>query len=173
MANQRLKTHMKPCSLHQCCTTSQHVGKIGGEGGGGGGQTIPCCFYSTHQSVLEHLLHYTLSMCFKGVQKFLTQMSLKIAGMTVLLWLSTRTKSQHVGELGEGSQTQDTLVTCLSVLIFRRAEKYRRGGKAPRCPLKETWPRLGAAITHVAVSPDGALFCTSHSDNSERKTLTL
>ncbi|XP_075886687.1 WD repeat-containing protein 75 [Nelusetta ayraudi] len=26
-------------------------------------------------------------------------------------------------------------------------------------------PRLGAAITHVAVSPDGALFCTSHSDN--------
>ncbi|TWW80338.1 WD repeat-containing protein 75 [Takifugu flavidus] len=26
-------------------------------------------------------------------------------------------------------------------------------------------PRLGAAITHVAVSPDGALFCCSHSDN--------
>ncbi|KAM4731404.1 WD repeat-containing protein 75 [Anableps anableps] len=26
-------------------------------------------------------------------------------------------------------------------------------------------PRLGAAITHVAVSPDGTLFCTSHSDN--------
>ncbi|XP_028250286.1 WD repeat-containing protein 75 isoform X2 [Parambassis ranga] len=26
-------------------------------------------------------------------------------------------------------------------------------------------PRLGAAITHIAVSPDGALFCTSHSDN--------
>ncbi|XP_068184819.1 WD repeat-containing protein 75 [Antennarius striatus] len=26
-------------------------------------------------------------------------------------------------------------------------------------------PRLGAAITHVAVSPDGSLFCTSHSDN--------
>ncbi|XP_047457745.1 WD repeat-containing protein 75 [Mugil cephalus] len=26
-------------------------------------------------------------------------------------------------------------------------------------------PRLGAAITHVTVSPDGALFCTSHSDN--------
>lgn len=82
-------------------------------------------------------------MCFKGVQKFLTQMSLKIAGMQdVLLWLSTRTKSQHVGELGEGSQTQDTLVTCLSVLILRWAEKYSRGGKAPRCPLKETWPRL-------------------------------
>lgn len=29
-------------------------------------------------------------------------------------------------------------------------------------------PRLGAAITHVAVSPDGALFCTSHSDNSKK-----
>lgn len=29
-------------------------------------------------------------------------------------------------------------------------------------------PRLGAAITHIAVSPDGALFCTSHSDNSKR-----
>lgn len=28
-------------------------------------------------------------------------------------------------------------------------------------------PRLGAAITHVTVSPDGALFCTSHSDNSK------
>nr|XP_046259940.1 WD repeat-containing protein 75 isoform X2 [Scatophagus argus] len=26
-------------------------------------------------------------------------------------------------------------------------------------------PRLGAAITHIAVSPDGALFCTSHGDN--------
>ncbi|KAM4561754.1 WD repeat-containing protein 75 [Fundulus diaphanus] len=26
-------------------------------------------------------------------------------------------------------------------------------------------PRLGAAITHIAVSPDGSLFCTSHSDN--------
>uniref|UniRef100_G3NDZ3 WD repeat domain 75 n=1 Tax=Gasterosteus aculeatus aculeatus TaxID=481459 RepID=G3NDZ3_GASAC len=26
-------------------------------------------------------------------------------------------------------------------------------------------PRLGAAITHIAVSPDGALSCTSHSDN--------
>ncbi|KAI3355910.1 hypothetical protein L3Q82_004457 [Scortum barcoo] len=26
-------------------------------------------------------------------------------------------------------------------------------------------PRLGAAITHIAISPDGALFCTSHSDN--------
>ncbi|XP_049449389.1 WD repeat-containing protein 75 isoform X1 [Epinephelus fuscoguttatus] len=26
-------------------------------------------------------------------------------------------------------------------------------------------PRLGSAITHIAVSPDGALFCTSHSDN--------
>ncbi|XP_069011012.1 WD repeat-containing protein 75 [Embiotoca jacksoni] len=26
-------------------------------------------------------------------------------------------------------------------------------------------PRLGAAITHIAVSPDGVLFCTSHSDN--------
>lgn len=65
-------------------------------------------------------------------------MRLKIAGMTVLLWL----KSQHVGKLGEGSLTQDTLVTCLSVLIFRGAEKYSRGGKAPWCPLKETWPRL-------------------------------
>uniref|UniRef100_A0A8C4I0G7 WD repeat domain 75 n=1 Tax=Dicentrarchus labrax TaxID=13489 RepID=A0A8C4I0G7_DICLA len=30
-------------------------------------------------------------------------------------------------------------------------------------------PRLGAAITHIAVSPDGALFCTSHSDNSKDK----
>lgn len=28
-------------------------------------------------------------------------------------------------------------------------------------------PRLGAAITHVTVSPDGALFCTSHGDNSK------
>lgn len=28
-------------------------------------------------------------------------------------------------------------------------------------------PRLGGAITHIAVSPDGALFCTSHSDNSK------
>ncbi|XP_061579826.1 WD repeat-containing protein 75 [Cololabis saira] len=26
-------------------------------------------------------------------------------------------------------------------------------------------PRLGAAITHIIVSPDGSLFCTSHSDN--------
>ncbi|KAM8855756.1 WD repeat-containing protein 75 [Spinachia spinachia] len=26
-------------------------------------------------------------------------------------------------------------------------------------------PRLGSAITHIAISPDGALFCTSHSDN--------
>ncbi|XP_068429252.1 WD repeat-containing protein 75 [Clinocottus analis] len=26
-------------------------------------------------------------------------------------------------------------------------------------------PRLGSAIKHIAVSPDGALFCTSHSDN--------
>ncbi|KAK2906359.1 WD repeat-containing protein 75 [Channa argus] len=26
-------------------------------------------------------------------------------------------------------------------------------------------PRLGAAITFITVSPDGALFCTSHSDN--------
>uniref|UniRef100_A0A4W6BWE2 WD repeat domain 75 n=1 Tax=Lates calcarifer TaxID=8187 RepID=A0A4W6BWE2_LATCA len=26
-------------------------------------------------------------------------------------------------------------------------------------------PRLGAAITHITISPDGALFCTSHSDN--------
>ncbi|XP_076013135.1 WD repeat-containing protein 75 [Genypterus blacodes] len=26
-------------------------------------------------------------------------------------------------------------------------------------------PRLGGAITHIAVSPDGALFCTSHADN--------
>ncbi|XP_051938582.1 WD repeat-containing protein 75 [Hippocampus zosterae] len=26
-------------------------------------------------------------------------------------------------------------------------------------------PRLGATITHVTVSPDGALFCTSHADN--------
>uniref|UniRef100_A0A3Q2QJD5 WD repeat domain 75 n=1 Tax=Fundulus heteroclitus TaxID=8078 RepID=A0A3Q2QJD5_FUNHE len=26
-------------------------------------------------------------------------------------------------------------------------------------------PRLGAAITHIAVSPDGSRFCTSHSDN--------
>ncbi|XP_077435731.1 WD repeat-containing protein 75 [Vanacampus margaritifer] len=26
-------------------------------------------------------------------------------------------------------------------------------------------PRLGAAITHISVSPDGALFCTSHADN--------
>ncbi|XP_056145617.1 WD repeat-containing protein 75 isoform X2 [Lampris incognitus] len=26
-------------------------------------------------------------------------------------------------------------------------------------------PRLGAAITHITVSPDGSLFCTSHADN--------
>ncbi|XP_054643082.1 WD repeat-containing protein 75 [Dunckerocampus dactyliophorus] len=26
-------------------------------------------------------------------------------------------------------------------------------------------PRLGGAITHVTVSPDGSLFCTSHADN--------
>ncbi|KAM6978639.1 WD repeat-containing protein 75 isoform 2-T2 [Tautogolabrus adspersus] len=30
---------------------------------------------------------------------------------------------------------------------------------------KDFLPRLGAAITHISVSPDGALFCTSHSDN--------
>uniref|UniRef100_A0A8C6VS41 WD repeat domain 75 n=1 Tax=Nothobranchius furzeri TaxID=105023 RepID=A0A8C6VS41_NOTFU len=30
---------------------------------------------------------------------------------------------------------------------------------------KDFLPRLGAAITHVTVSPDGALFSTSHSDN--------
>uniref|UniRef100_A0A4W5RPG0 WD repeat domain 75 n=1 Tax=Hucho hucho TaxID=62062 RepID=A0A4W5RPG0_9TELE len=30
---------------------------------------------------------------------------------------------------------------------------------------KDFLPRLGAAITHIAVSPDGSLFCTSHSDN--------
>ncbi|XP_060944217.1 WD repeat-containing protein 75 [Limanda limanda] len=30
---------------------------------------------------------------------------------------------------------------------------------------KDFLPRLGAAITHIVVSPDGALFCTSHSDN--------
>ncbi|XP_060909900.1 WD repeat-containing protein 75 isoform X1 [Labrus mixtus] len=30
---------------------------------------------------------------------------------------------------------------------------------------KDFLPRLGAAITHISVSPDGELFCTSHSDN--------
>ncbi|KAM9448034.1 WD repeat-containing protein 75-like isoform 1-T1 [Salvelinus alpinus] len=30
---------------------------------------------------------------------------------------------------------------------------------------KDLLPRLGGAITHIAVSPDGSLFCTSHSDN--------
>lgn len=30
---------------------------------------------------------------------------------------------------------------------------------------KDFLPRLGGAITHINVSPDGALFCTSHSDN--------
>uniref|UniRef100_A0A6Q2XMT8 WD repeat-containing protein 75 second beta-propeller domain-containing protein n=1 Tax=Esox lucius TaxID=8010 RepID=A0A6Q2XMT8_ESOLU len=30
---------------------------------------------------------------------------------------------------------------------------------------KDFLPRLGAAITHIAVSPDGSLFCTSHADN--------
>uniref|UniRef100_A0A673YGT6 WD repeat domain 75 n=1 Tax=Salmo trutta TaxID=8032 RepID=A0A673YGT6_SALTR len=30
---------------------------------------------------------------------------------------------------------------------------------------KDFLPRLGGAITHIAVSPDGSLFCTSHSDN--------
>lgn len=32
---------------------------------------------------------------------------------------------------------------------------------------KDFLPRLGGAITHIAVSPDGSLFCTSHSDNSK------
>ncbi|KAM6945905.1 WD repeat-containing protein 75 [Aplochiton taeniatus] len=30
---------------------------------------------------------------------------------------------------------------------------------------KDFLPRLGGAITHITVSPDGSLFCTSHSDN--------
>uniref|UniRef100_A0A3B3Z852 WD repeat-containing protein 75 second beta-propeller domain-containing protein n=1 Tax=Periophthalmus magnuspinnatus TaxID=409849 RepID=A0A3B3Z852_9GOBI len=30
---------------------------------------------------------------------------------------------------------------------------------------KDFLPRLGAAIAHIAVSPDGSLFCTAHSDN--------
>ncbi|XP_057708454.1 WD repeat-containing protein 75 [Corythoichthys intestinalis] len=30
---------------------------------------------------------------------------------------------------------------------------------------KDFLPRLGGAITHVTVSPDGSLFCTSHVDN--------
>uniref|UniRef100_A0A3P8WNG5 WD repeat domain 75 n=1 Tax=Cynoglossus semilaevis TaxID=244447 RepID=A0A3P8WNG5_CYNSE len=30
---------------------------------------------------------------------------------------------------------------------------------------KDFLPRLGGAITHISVSPDGVLFCTSHSDN--------
>ncbi|XP_078084674.1 WD repeat-containing protein 75 [Mustelus asterias] len=30
---------------------------------------------------------------------------------------------------------------------------------------KDFLPRLGAAIEHIAASPDGALYCTSHSDN--------
>ncbi|CAL1582666.1 unnamed protein product [Knipowitschia caucasica] len=30
---------------------------------------------------------------------------------------------------------------------------------------KDFLPRLGAAISHISVSPDGCLFCTSHSDN--------
>ncbi|XP_069082022.1 WD repeat-containing protein 75 [Pleurodeles waltl] len=30
---------------------------------------------------------------------------------------------------------------------------------------KEFLPRLGTAIEHIAASPDGALYCTSHSDN--------
>lgn len=34
-------------------------------------------------------------------------------------------------------------------------------------------PRLGAAITHIAVSPDGALYCTSHSDNSKKLSPVL
>lgn len=32
---------------------------------------------------------------------------------------------------------------------------------------KEFLPRLGSAINHIAVSPDGTLLCTSHSDNSK------
>lgn len=32
---------------------------------------------------------------------------------------------------------------------------------------REFLPRLGAAITHITVSPDGSLFFTSHSDNSK------
>lgn len=32
---------------------------------------------------------------------------------------------------------------------------------------KDFLPRLGGAITHISVSPDGVLFCTSHSDNSK------
>nr|XP_057938531.1 WD repeat-containing protein 75 [Doryrhamphus excisus] len=30
---------------------------------------------------------------------------------------------------------------------------------------KDFLPRLGGAITHITVSPDGSLFCTTHSDN--------
>ncbi|XP_036401272.1 WD repeat-containing protein 75 [Megalops cyprinoides] len=30
---------------------------------------------------------------------------------------------------------------------------------------KDLLPRLGAAIEHISVSPDGTLYCTSHSDN--------
>ncbi|XP_066542601.1 WD repeat-containing protein 75 [Hoplias malabaricus] len=30
---------------------------------------------------------------------------------------------------------------------------------------KEFLPRLGGAITHICVSPDGQMYCTSHSDN--------
>ncbi|XP_072301296.1 WD repeat-containing protein 75 [Eucyclogobius newberryi] len=41
-----------------------------------------------------------------------------------------------------------------SVLVQWRLEKD-----------KDFLPRLGAAITHIAVSPDGSLFCTSHADN--------
>lgn len=43
-----------------------------------------------------------------------------------------------------------------SVLVQWRYKQERQ---------RDFLPRLGAAITHIAVSPDGSLFCTSHSDN--------
>ncbi|KAM8857960.1 WD repeat-containing protein 75 [Synchiropus picturatus] len=43
-----------------------------------------------------------------------------------------------------------------SVLVQWR---YNQGNQ------KDFLPRLGATITHIIVSPDGSLFCTSHADN--------
>ena len=36
---------------------------------------------------------------------------------------------------------------------------------------KDFLPRLGSSIKEIVVSPDGSLFCTSHTDNSESPEL--
>ncbi|KAF7245052.1 WD repeat-containing protein 75 [Varanus komodoensis] len=52
--------------------------------------------------------------------------------------------------------------TLLSGGIESVLVQWRDGSDAK----KEFLPRLGATIQHISVSPDGALLCTSHSDNS-------